>query len=238
VISAGALKILALEKIDRFMAKYAEILGTSGPLPKLKLRNALSAGWFGRLTYRLSDIPAAEIELQQCILGDDRTLERVVAHEMVHYDEARSLSAADIDQIRSYLQMGVKPQEHGKGFLQRAEQINKVMGQNFVSVTSDKEFVLLTNEKAYFVLIHEIIPPRPGHPGRLGWSWAARISPKAKSWVEEKIAEGAKLIRVTDLLWSHGGAKIAKYGAFSVPSDPEREAKLAELFTSAPAVSP
>jgi hypothetical protein len=238
VSSEDAFKALALQKIERFIGKYAKILGAPGPLPKLKLRNALSAGWFGRLTYHLSDIPAAEMEIQQCILGDDRTIERVVAHEMVHYDEARSLSPADIEQIRAYLQVGVKPQEHGKGFLQRAEQINKVMGQNFVSVTSDKEFVLLPNEKAYFVLIYEIISPRLGHPGRLGWSWAARISQKAKSWVEEKIAAGAKLVRVTDLLWSHGGAKIAKYGAFSVPSDPEREAKLAELFKSTPAVSP
>jgi len=238
VSGVGADKALALQKIERFMGKYTKILGTPGPLPKVKLRNALSAGWFGRLTYALCNIPAAEIELQQCILGDDRTLERVVAHEMVHYDEARSLSAADITKIRDYLRVGIKPQDHGKGFLQRADQINKVMGPSFVSVTSDKEFILQPNEKAYFVLIHEVIPSAPGRPGRLGWSWAVRISPKAKPWVEEKIAEGAKLIRVTDLLWSHVRAKIEKYGAFSMPSDPEREAKLAELFKSAPAASP
>jgi hypothetical protein len=225
-------KVLALQKIERFMGKYAKILGAPGLLPKVKLRNALSAGWFGRLTYRLSDISAAEIELQQCILGDDRTLERVVAHEMVHYDEARSLSAAHISRILDCLQMGIKPQEHGEGFLQRADRINKVMGAGFVSVTSDKEFILQPNEKAYFVLIYEVIP------GRLGWSWAVRISPKAKPWVEKKITEGAKLVRVTDLIWSHGRAKIEKYGAFSIPSDPEREAKLVELFKSTPAASP
>jgi hypothetical protein len=232
VTDETAFKALALQKIERLMGKYTKILGTPSPLPKVKLRNALSAGWFGRLTYALSDIPAAQMELQQCILGDDRTLERVVAHEMVHYDEARSLSPADISQIRDYLQVGIKPQEHGKGFLQRADQINKVMGAGFVSVTSDKEFILQPNEKAYFVLIYEAIP------GRLGWSWAARISPKAKPWVEEKIAQGAKLIRVTDLLWSHGRAKIEKYGAFSMPSDPGMQVKLADLFKSAPAVAP
>jgi hypothetical protein len=67
---------------------------------------------------------------------------------------------------------------------------------------------------------------------RFGYAWAARISPKAKDSVDERIARGARLVQTTDDRWTRG-AKIKRFGGYSIPKSEEDIALLRELYERA-----
>lgn len=211
-------------QIEGFVTKYAEMLGASGlPRPIIKLRDNLGSKWLGRCTYRLSSPDTTVIEIQKAILAHERTLERVVAHEMIHHVEALTMTPEE----RRMLQLGVKPQGHGSDFLAHASKINAVMGNNFVTVKSDQEYVIEnTKKKEFYLLIAPLF--HRNHP-RLGWAWSPRPSPDALEWAQKRVQEGGKLIKSTDLRWT-AGAKLKRFGGLAVPSNDEEAKLLRELY--------
>ena len=210
------------ERIDRYVEKYTQILGIVGERPIVKLRTNLGSQWLGRSTWTPSRPHTTTLELQTSILGDDRTLERVIAHEMVHHRDALAISPHDL----ALLKVGIKPEAHGAKFHEGAAIINAIMGPNFVTAQSDKDYKRDAPRKSFVLLI----TPLPD--GRLGWTWAARVGPKAQSWVDELVGRGSRLVQTTDDRWTRG-RKIVRYGGYSVPKDPEDAALLRELFESA-----
>jgi hypothetical protein len=207
--------------IDGYVTKYMGILAIDGERPSIKLRSNLGSKWLGRSTWSPSRPHTTLLELQQSILGDDRTLERVVAHEMVHHRDALAISENDVVLLR----VGIKPEAHGASFREGAARINEVMGPGFVTAVSDKEYVHAPSRKKFVVLI----TPLPD--GRLGWTWAARLGGKAQGWVDELVGRGSRLVYTTDERWTRG-RKIKRYGGYSVPRDSEDAARLQDLFRS------
>jgi hypothetical protein len=221
-----AAKADTIHKVEKLMEKYAKLLGIEGKIPKVLIRNNLGAEWLGRHLYKPLTPQDAVMEIQQSITGDDKTLERVVAHEMIHHAQAWALTDADKAAIR----MGIRPQGHGKDFMEYAEKINKVMGAGFVTVTSDKEYVTAPSTKAFYVLILPI-------DGKLAWAWGAKISSKAKPWIEKKVANyKAKLVQTTEAEWTETTAKIKEFASFAIPSVAEKKERLEKLYKDAPAV--
>lgn len=211
----------SLRTVDRFVRKYAEILGVD-TLPEIKVRDNLGSPWLGRCLWTTKNLKHTVIELQQSILSDEKTLERVVAHEMIHHANMVSMSDADVALVK----MGIKPQEHGSNFWQGASLINETMGDDFVTEKSDTEYVTSENKKEFFVLIAPV-----GLRGRLGWAWSARLGVRQQEKVVKEIERQGKLVMSTDdrLLT---GAKIERYGGFSVPKDDDsdRIELLADLY--------
>jgi hypothetical protein len=198
------------------------ILGIAGERPIVLVKSELGANWLGKDKWSEKNPLTSTITLQRSILHDPRTLERVVAHEMVHHRDFLAMTPADIAFARV-----VKHDGHGAAFLEGAERVNAIMGPNFVTVHSDKEYVHAPHTKEFYVLI------APAHRGRLGWAWAGRLSPEAQAIVAEKEREGAKLVRTTDLRWTAGKAKIKKYGGLSMPpAGSELETALHALYGS------
>lgn len=208
--------------IEAYIAKYMDLLGIAGASPIVKLRSNLGSKWLGRSTWSTKSPHTTLLELQQSILGDDRTLERVIAHEMIHHRDALAISDKDLTLMR----VGIKPEAHGASFREGAARINAVMGSGFVTELSDKEYVRTPSQKKFLVLI------TPHSHGRFGWAWAARLSPEAKTYVDEQIARGSRLVYSTDDRWTRG-TKIKRYGGYSLPKSDEDVARLQELYQGA-----
>lgn len=227
-----------IAEIGRLVDKYMAMLRISGPPPVVRIRNNLVSRWLGLTTYRWSDAPGAPpptigIDLQRTILGHQRTLERVVAHEMIHYrDYLKSGDALEKEKAMRRLGLHRFIDEHDARFLQGAALVNAEMGPGFVTITSDQEDVLAKNVKPFFVLIE----PWSGNPadiarrGSFGWSWAARLSPQASRRAARAIVRGARLVSTTDERWTRG-PRMGK-GRVSLPSDPEDAANLKALYDS------
>lgn len=205
--------------IDGYVTKYMGILQIDGEPPIIKLRSNLGSKWLGRSTWSPSRPHTTLLELQQAILGDERTLERVIAHEMIHHRDALAISENEVVLLR----VGIKPEAHGASFREGAARINAVMGSDFVTAVSDKEYKHTAPLKKFVLLI----TPLPN--GRLGWTWAARLGPKALDWANDLIARGSRLVHTTDERWTRG-RKIERYGGYSVPRDSQETALLQELY--------
>jgi len=209
-------------RIHDYVAKYMAMLDIHGDPPIVKIRNNLGSQWLGRSTWTPSKPHTTLLELQQSILWDAPTLERVVAHEMIHHRDALAISENEV----ALLKFGIKPESHGASFREGAEKINAVMGAGFVTKESDKEYKHAAPKKDYVLLI----TPLPG--GRLGWTWSARLGPKATDWVAELVAKGSRIVHTSDNRWTRG-AKIVRYGGYSMPKTEEDIAELQKLFDQA-----
>ena len=112
-------RALAQPQLRHFIYTYAYMLGVEGEV-YTKLRDTPHAAWLGRATCHPRVRDRTLIEVQHRLLADPRTLERVVAHEMVHHWQA----AQD--------PTGTDP-DHGPKFLEGAAIINRKKGRGFVT---------------------------------------------------------------------------------------------------------
>lgn len=184
--------------------------GTTDKLsPRIKIRHNLGSKWLGRCRWTSADPKTTTIELQRSILDDPQTLERVFAHEMVHHANFLDLGPVDL----AVIQLGIKPEGHGKEFLDLAARINAVMGPGFVSKESDQSYVVDRHGKEFFILVG----PYSHASTRLGFAWSARLTPEGKERAKREIARGARLFRITDSRWAIGKAKIRRFGGLSIP---------------------
>lgn len=198
--------------------KYARILGVDST-PKIVVRDNLGAKWLGRLTWKLGKQNL--MELQAGIFEDEETLERVVAHEMVHHAEA----VLDYDeQTATMVRMGLKPLEHGKRFHELARKVNAAKGSGFVTEKSDQSYILPAKTKPYFVLV---LPWRGG--SKFGYAYGVRLSPKMRKFIDRYVKDDqAKLVKTTDPRWVHG-PRIGD-GRFGVPQKSDDQDRLQALY--------
>jgi hypothetical protein len=207
------------DRIEDYVTKYMGILEISGDRPIVKLRSNLGSEWLGRTTWSSKNLHTTLLEIQQSILGDDRTLERVIAHEMIHHRDDLAIS----ENAMALMRVGIKPEAHGASFREGAARINAVMGPDFVTAVSDKQYAHTPSGKKFVVLI----TPLPN--GRLGYAWAARLGPEAKRYVDEQLVYGSRLVHTTDERWTRG-TKIKRYGGYSIPKAVEDIARLNALY--------
>lgn len=195
--------------IDDLIDKYMRMLSIDGAKPVVVVKTRIGASWLGRDRWTSRMPHTTTMELQRSIVGDPRTLERVVAHEMVHHRDNLALTPEQIHLVR----LGIKPDSHGASFRQGAAIINAVMGPDFVTKTSDQDYVEAPPERDLYLLI----VPLGEYGGRLGFAWAARLSPEALSIVAKRALEGGKLVRTRDRRWTNSRAKIKRFGGLSIP---------------------
>jgi len=207
--------------IAEFVEKYAQMLNTD-VRPQIVIRDNVNARWLGRTLWRLSAPNNTVMELQRSILEHPKTLERVIAHEMIHHVDLLELTEDEIHKM----QRGWRRDGHGPKFHTLSRRVNEQVGDpNFVTEKSDEEYVLAPTTKPYFLLVADL----DGH-GRYGYAYAVRPSPRIKKTVERKLALGARLLTVTDRRWSTG-PRIGE--GWAVPVLKEDQAKLAKLFEGA-----
>ncbi len=111
---------------------------------------------------------------------------------------------------------------HGQTFAEGAAKINDALGKNFVTEQSDTSYEIPANTQEFYLLIMRMSP----NNNRLGWTWAARLSPQAKEQIIKECSEReGKLVMTTNEKWL-SGPKIKRFGGMAVPpvgSDGETE---------------
>jgi len=115
-------------RVDGHVTKYKKLLKIEGERPSIKFRDTPRADWLGLTDWRVAKPHASTMELQKKILKDDRLLERVVAHEMIHHRDFLGFTKDEIARVKA----GIKPDGHGPSFREGAGRINAVMGSDFV----------------------------------------------------------------------------------------------------------
>jgi hypothetical protein len=202
------------------------MLGSEGAdEPDVVLRDNVGSRWLAHWSVKVransSDRPV--IEIQRSVLSDARTLERVVAHEVVHHVDYLNMDPREME----LLKIGIRPPGHGESFRRLAAIVNERMGEDFVTEKSDREYVVAPSGRRILLLI------APTSRGRLGWQWATRLGPKASEWVKRKTAEDARLVEDYDDRWTRG-PRIEAWKGWAIPPDEETANRLRELYESAP----
>jgi hypothetical protein len=183
------------DDIAELVEKYAQILGCPGRRPEIKVKGNLGSKWLGRCVMNPKTMPdTTVIEIQSSILNHPETLERVIAHEMIHHTDFQTMTDADL----ALITLGRAPEGHGRRFRELAAIVNAEMGPDFVTVKSDGQYEKDANEKEFYVLIERAMP------GRLGWSWSAKLGPKAEQICISKKAYGAVLVTSKDERFTEG----------------------------------
>lgn len=172
------------------------------------------------------------IELQRAILGDERTFERTLAHEICHHVEWMT---ADLLTLKSVLN-GFEKASHGARFRELGARINAAVGDpRFVTEKSDESDKLSETEKPYWLLIRptDFISPI-ATAKRLGWAWAVRLDATKKMQLRTIVEQDrAIVVETRDRYWSLGKAKIG-HASIAIPADAHRQAQLLDIVRTTP----
>lgn len=229
--------------LERMARPYLKQFFDDMPMPEFKISNTLKVKWLGRCSYSATHtVPV--VQIQKAILNDPPTLERTLAHELVHawnylftpeqvafYKFSREHLGKKVDRYsdiaREYLRLQRQAKiNHGKAFLDKAAEINQVKGKDFVTVTSDERDVIEDTGKEFFVLVEKT------EKGPYGWNSFSKKTPhmrEAIKYRQEKF--GAKLFRVNDQsLVAQKSLKL--YAGVYVPIDAHKQKKLRDLYES------
>lgn len=200
------------------VAKYKKMLGVS-ETPKLKIDSRLGNMWNGYCRWVAAAPQTSTIFVHKRILEDIRTLERVLAHEMVHHWENMN----EAEHMLALLRKGIKPEstDHGATWLKGAALVNKHMGAGFVTEKSDQDYVYAAGKKPYYLLI------------KPSWAylWTVKVTPALAGLVEREKLRGARLIKTTDEFWARMTPKLgAKTTQYTRIPDGEHADKLKKLY--------
>jgi len=209
------------------------------PMPIVKIVNNTVPKWLGRCVYtHNANENRSVIEIQKSIANDEKTLDRVLCHELIHaVDFYKQFGHPEQgkenwDKYVTHRRLGFKSDGHGKEFQEWAAKINSVMGPDYVTEKSDTSYVIEVT-KEYFLLV---MPTSKGVE-KYGWAWTVRPSTEQKSVIQSKIMEGGRLFMSKDGRWM-SGAKIKKYGGMSVPTKDDGKQALKDIYTSGKDIKP
>lgn len=182
--------------ISHIAAVFLRLLDPDGhyPLPKISITNRAGADWLGRAFTRLTGDGkvvtgvSGEIQIQRGALEDDKTLHRVLAHEVVHYVVAWEMyGGAPYGDVRG---LGAKEGDHGPRFLEVAGRLNALYGSDFITITSDESYVYEHREVNLFVLAQQ------GASSKMMWCWSATVPQKVVDTMIEWRAQGSGMIPI------------------------------------------
>ena len=218
---------MSVERIRPLVRTYLAMLGISDvEEPDIVLQHNTGSLWLGRwsVKWRAGMPGRPVIQIQRSVLSDQRTLERVVAHEVVHHVQYLQMEPAELQLVK----LGFRSVGHGPAFSQLAAVLNAKIGEGFVTEKSDQEYVVAPSGKRILLLISQT------RVGRLGWQWATRLGPKAREWVERKVSEGARLVEAydNDFVWT-SGPRIVAWTGWAAPPDEQVQARLRDLYEAA-----
>lgn len=234
----AAVSVMEVEKsVKKFLDKFFKEYNL--PVPRIKIVNNVGSKWLGRCGYNPGiDKNNSILEVQKRITGNENTLDRIIAHELIHHLDFMSKFAhpehgdENWKKLNQMRRLGFSDDPHGKFFKEWAAKINAVMGKDYVTEKSDETYVV-ESDKDFFVLLY----PLNKDLQKIGWAWTVRPSTDQQQVIKQKILEGAKLFLARDEKFTQG-AKIKKYGGFSIPTKKEFQDQLKDMYTSGKSAEP
>jgi hypothetical protein len=206
-------------RIDKYVNKYGEMLFARSS-PRIAVKDNLGVNWLGRTHWSTREPDVSLIVIQRRALADERSLERVVAHEMIHHVVFTNNPAWTISMVRQKRFEG-----HGDEFMKFASMVNRRMGEGFVTEKSDESYISAPETKPYILAIV------PRGQGQYGWAWAVRLTPKAARYFEYlREKRGAILVRTTDPRWAKKGPRLGESRGIGVPQNVEDQEELRKVY--------
>lgn len=214
--------------------KFAKLLGLHST-PDLVIRNNLSSKWLGRIHFGGPGFPRPRnlMEIQKKVLHDERTLSRVVAHEMCHH--AEFLEMLEKGRSPTSLYRKYNP-SHGRDWQAFADKVNRAMGQDFVTVVSDASVTrgeLAPKTRKYLMRISWV-------GAQIAYAISAKLTPKtfgamtrAFAYEEYTKRKETRYILLDDARWAHGTVPNIGSMKISIPRNAEEVQALEELYAKA-----
>lgn len=204
-VGTSEIKTLMANILKRFFSQFHL------PIPKIQIVHDEHSDWLGRCEIKQHE-QNTTIFLQKRALEDKKTVERVVAHELIHHWDF-------------LINQNFEHEGHGTNFKKMEAKINSAMGKDFVTEKSDMTYQTVL-EQDYYLLI----TPLPTGHIKYGWNWASRPSQQQKDEIKNRIAtENSRLFKSKDERFL-SGEKIRKYGNISYPKIEELEEILKDLY--------
>src|SRR5271157_2478293 len=233
--------------VKNIIAEMMGVLSGGLPQPEVKIVNQTNRmlgqnvwQWGRRSDGQTFGADNTTMEIQKRVLTDETTLRRIIAHELCHHEVSLLVAKPKLLELgfETYKRFGniLGPDGHGKEWKAVASRFNAKYGADFVTRTSDQDFVYgTTDDKELFILLNNYVYGR--HKQRLGWQWAVTLSPKAKELLNSLDWESGeyKLVKSTDHNLTRGRAKIRQWGGWNLSRTPEQEAAIQKLWAEAPA---
>ncbi|MCJ7796310.1 MAG: SprT-like domain-containing protein, partial [Thermoleophilia bacterium] len=175
--------------------KYARILGVD-VIPQIKIRDNQTSRWLGRYKYAVGRHDRTNLmEIQRRVMFDARSLERIVAHEMVHHADFLT-SKGEVRRL-----------DHGPRWQFFADKVNRVMGEDFVTVVSDSTIIQSpVTKQPYIVMITRI------GGGVLGVQNARHMTLAVRDLLKRSWHPSTRFVWTTDSRWATpktiGGRKV------------------------------
>lgn len=194
-ITALCRKYLKLYFWDEHLADHLQL-----PVPEIKIRNNVASPVLGKCLWRRG-ASNTTIELQKSIVDNEKTLDRVLIHELIHH--------------YVFLTGQKDGDGHEGAWKQKAEELNKILGAGYISQTSDESYE--KNGKEYYLVIV---------PWGSGYSFMSTVtpSPSQKAKISDFIEKNkARIFRVND-------EKFAGVIKLSSTSNPETNKRLKEIY--------
>lgn len=212
----------AVDSAKRMLAKFfhnQKIGNNPLPFPVIKIVDDRGPHWLGKCRYAPNELPGnCTILIQKKILGDSETLDRVMAHELIHHLEYMLTS-----QTQNVRTMRWTTRGHGQFFHEWERRINSQVGKDWINESSDSSYVLTDESRPALIVIRKM------YNDRLVWSWMVRPSAGQKEELKRLEHEaGAKVFRSTNSVLMTG-PKFAKWGKWA-SGDKEIEKLLKEMY--------
>ena len=215
-LSTSDLTRIAKEIADKF---FPEI-----QIPKFKLVKHTHPKWLGSTQAKWvgEAEPEITVSIQKSIIDDEKTLHRVMAHEMIHVWQYQTIDLKKEKQLPKYAQTDF----HGKTFTDMAAKMNAVYGKDYVTKTSDLTYVE-SGQAEYLIIV------QPHDDKRYGVSKVVRPSKVQKEEIKKRIdTREAHVFKTKDAMFN-SAAPLKKYGGYSVFNKQEVHDKLAEIYKGA-----
>ena len=173
-----------LARINKFIDEFMPHLKPGLPRPEIKLVNSKSTAlattsW--KYYYRPSSkVTTADentvISFQKRAAHDDRTLRRIVAHELCHHEVDLTEDRPKVLEVGFHTfsmlrKMSSKYSEHGTLWQAVAARFNSVYGERFVTPTSDTDFII-EETKPFFVFM------KNDANGKIQWQQSKKLTLK------------------------------------------------------------
>jgi hypothetical protein len=212
-------------KVVAAAQKFGRILKVDPPL-SFRIRDNPSSRWGGRYLYKPGTL--VEIQIQKRVIPDNKTLERIVAHEMAHHadfvHQAREITKQPMSTLVSSPVTIRLALAHGDQWQAQADKINRVMGADFVTVFSDSSYVeSAVTSKPFYLLIIPL-------GSQFGIANAVTLTPAALHAVQVLQAQGAKIFKTNDARWRRRGVPHMRSGRVAFHKD---QKDLRKLYSSA-----
>jgi hypothetical protein len=137
-------------EVLKAVVEFMSILKPGLPQPKLKVVNEQN-DWLGHTDWDYGEEngivffdPTTTISLQKKIMKDERTMRRVLAHELCHHEDFLVNEAPKLEKLgfAAFEKQKSEAEGHGTEWKKIAARFNAKYGEDFITEESDQDYVI------------------------------------------------------------------------------------------------